>query len=774
MASPIVTKFEVQTGTTNTLFAKWTWDKNHTANYKTKWQYKVDTLTTGSQGWFDGQEGSPSTKQETWGIPSNAKKIRFKVKAVSETYQDSNNNEHSYWTSDWSSWVYFVVAEEAPPSAPSTPQVELDELYNLTMSLEGLTYPKGSQIQFAIAVDGSNTLQRSSWLDIPITNAVSYVVTLQPGKTYRVKARARTTTDNISEWSAYSSATLTPPPVPWEITECRATSLTSIYISWSESPTATSYELQYAEKISDFFYQDTATSITGILYNSFEKTGLQTGKVYVFRVRAVNSAGNSPWSVSYGRVSLGKKPNPPTTWSSTTTVSVTDTVVLYWLHNAEDNSKQTAATIVLSSPSAKQKEINVTGETTSYTLKSADLPEFFKDGAVINWKVKTKGALDDYSDFSEEKTINVYISPSLEMHLTDGTGNEVIDTVISYPLTVTGIYVAANQKPITYLLEIIANNNFDSQDSYGNDIVVTKGTVLYSEHFDIDTNFSKILTPKDVKLDNNGEYTLNLYVTMNSGLIGWGQYIFTVAWSQTVPEPNAEIAINRDTYQAYIRPYCIFNTGFKPVKMYLSVYRRENDGRFTTIMENIEQATDGNRYIYATDPHPALDSARYRIVAKSSTTGEMNYYDVPGIEFGEKAIIIQWDENYVPYDIDTNDRVKESNGWNGSLLKLPYNIDVDNKIAKDVTLVEYAGRENPVSYYGVLKKQTGSWKVEVPKNDKETLYQLQRLNLYCGDVYVREPSGVGYWANINVTFSLTHLAVTVPVTLEITRVEGGM
>nr|DAI08276.1 MAG TPA: hypothetical protein [Caudoviricetes sp.] len=33
MASPIVTKFEVQTGTTNTLFAKWKWDMNHTANY---------------------------------------------------------------------------------------------------------------------------------------------------------------------------------------------------------------------------------------------------------------------------------------------------------------------------------------------------------------------------------------------------------------------------------------------------------------------------------------------------------------------------------------------------------------------------------------------------------------------------------------------------------------------------------------------------------------------------------------------------------------------
>ena len=97
----------------------------------------------------------------------------------------------------------------------------------------------------------------------------------------------------------------------------------------------------------------------------------------------------------------------------------------------------------------QDQEINVTGETTSYTLKRSDLPEFFKDGAVITWRVKTKGALDDYSDFSEEKTINVYISPSLEMHLTDGTGNEVVDTVVSYPLTVY-ILLATKSRLHTY------------------------------------------------------------------------------------------------------------------------------------------------------------------------------------------------------------------------------------------------------------------------------------------------------------------------------------
>lgn len=43
-----------------------------------------------------------------------------------------------------------------------------------------------------------------------------------------------------------------------------------------------------------------------------------------------------------------------------------------------------------------------------------------------------------------------------------------------------------------------------------------------------------------------------------------------------------------------------------------------------------------------------------------------------------------------------------------------------------------------------------------------------------GDVYVREPSGSGYWANISVSFTQTHCELTIPVTLNITRVEGGV
>ena len=105
---------------------------------------------------------------------------------------------------------------------------------------------------------------------------------------------------------------------------------------------------------------------------------------------------------------------------------------------------------------------------------------------------------------------------------------------------------------------------------------------------------------------------------------------------------------------------------------------------------------------------------------------------------------------------------------------LPYNIDVTSNHKPDVELVEYIGRSNPVSYYGTQYGETATWKTDIDKTDVETLYALRRLSKWMGDVYVREPSGSGYWAHVTVSFSETHLKTVIPVTLEITRVEGGI
>ena len=176
---------------------------------------------------------------------------------------------------------------------------------------------------------------------------------------------------------------------------------------------------------------------------------------------------------------------------------------------------------------------------------------------------------------------------------------------------------------------------------------------------------------------------------------------------------------------------------------------------------------------FVTDPHPALNYASYRIVATTTSSGAVAYYDVPLFPVGEKAIIIQWNEEWRFFNVAKANAYQQPT-WSGSLLRLPYNVDVSNSYSMDTSLVEYIGRKHPISYYGTQLGETATWSVAIPKTDTETLYALRRLAIWPGDVYVREPSGSGYWANISVSFSQKHCDVTIPVTLAIKRVSGGI
>lgn len=199
----------------------------------------------------------------------------------------------------------------------------------------------------------------------------------------------------------------------------------------------------------------------------------------------------------------------------------------------------------------------------------------------------------------------------------------------------------------------------------------------------------------------------------------------------------------------------------------LAVYRRMANGKFVEIESGIT-----NLYSHTTtDPHPSLDNAIYRITATSNITGAISYVDLPPYPISEPFIIIQWNEQWRSYDTEFEGDIPSSNK---SVLKLPYNIDVSESNSKDVNLINYIGRERPVGYYGTHLGETTTWNCEIPKSDVETLYQLRRLSIYMGDVYVREPSGLGYWAKIDVSWSQTHCELTIPVTFNITPVEGGI
>ena len=749
--------FGLQANTDRTVFATWNWSKDNTENYQVKWTYD-----TGDGVSFIGNDGTTEDTQSIYNAPSNAISVAFKVKPISKK-KTVNKKETSYWTADWST-VKKYYFKDNPPSTPSVPSVEIKD-YKLTATLDNLNV-NGDTIEFQVVKDNSTVFNTGK--SKIVTSHASYSCMVTAGGEYKVRCRALRG-DLKSDWTEYTENTGTSPSASSGIVSLKALSETSVYIDWEKVSNAESYEIQYTTQKGYFDSSNEVQSMTvESLVGHAEVTGLETGKEWFFRVRAVNTNGNSAWT-EIKSIRVGKAPSAPTTWSSTTTCVTGEALTLYWVHNSEDGSAQTYADI----------ELYINGVKETHTIRSVDEPDDEKtmhyaintseyvEGTTIKWRVRTAGVTNTYSEWSTQRTVDIYSPAVLSISVTNSSGT-ALETLTSFPFYISGVAGPNTQKPIGYHISITADSGYETIDNVGNFKMVSAGDEVYSKYYDTSEDLLVELSAGSIDLENNINYTVKVTVSMDSGLTAEASSSFTVSWTDDMYTPNAEVGIDMDTLTAYIRPYCVDKTGTAIPGILLSVYRREFDGSFTELVTGL----DNTKNTYITDPHPSLDYARYRVVAIDSDTGAVSYYDLPGYPVGETSIIIQWDEQWTNFETTTEDALEQP-PWSGSMLKLPYNIDVTDDYSPDVSLIKYIGREHPVSYYGTHIGETSKWDTEIPKDDKETLYAIRRLAIWRGDAYVREPSGSGYWANINVSFSQKHLDLTIPVTLSITRVSGG-
>lgn len=764
---PIIKQFGLQSNTDRTMYVTWSWDKSNTKEYNVVWYY-----ATGDGVWFVGNDGTVKVKQSVYSAPSNAICVKVKIKPISDTYEVnqkvgkiSTTTNVNYWVAGWSTEQIYYFSDN-PPTKPPKPTVKIEK-FKLTAELANLDV-NAKEIHFQVIKDDTTVYKTGS--SKIVTSSASWSCQVAAGSKYKVRCYSKRDT-LMSDWSEYTDNLETIPATPLTIPTLKATSATSVLLTWLKDDTAKSYELEYTTKKSYFDSSDKTTIISSITTTSYEKTGLESGSEYFFRLRAVNDQGSSGWS-PIESIKIGKAPSAPTTWSSTTTAIVGEPLNLYWMHNSEDGSTQKKAYLELYINGVKETKTltydipdDKADEVTTYSIDTSG----YNEGTKIEWRVKTAGIVDEYSEWSVQRTIDIYAPPVLEMEVKD-YNNALMSVLTTFPFYVHGSAFPKTQKPVGYHLIIIANNSYETLDNIGNVKNVSAGDEVYSKYFDTSENLLVEFSANNLSLENNMSYTIKCSVTMDSGLTAEETSTFSVAWTDNEYEPNAELAIDENTLSAYIHPFCKDIYGRIIRGITLSVYRREYDGSFVELATGLDN--ESNTFI--TDPHPSLDYARYRIVAKSTATGAISYYDMPGYPVGGKSVVIQWDEDWSEFDPSGESNELEQQPWVGSMLILPYNIDVSDNYKPDTELVEYIGRKHPVSYYGTQQGVSATWNISIPKNDKDTLYALRRLSVWMGNVYVREPSGSGYWANIVVSFSQKHAELTIPVTFSITRVEGGV
>lgn len=850
-----IKQFGLQSNIEDTLFAVWQWSQHDkTEKYEYRWQYD-----SGDGVWFIGTDGETKEVQSIYTIPSNAKRVRFIVRPISKQYTDNNKNTKKHFNSEWCEWKYYDVEPDPVPDITSPLEVDTEALKRRKFFVQVTNLPEDIQkVEFEIVAHNHIIVQNGEDSTVLVhTSRAAYYCSVPAGYKYKVRCRGIKGSRH-GEWTEYTQEYDTPPMAPARIQKLFAKTPTEVFLDWTPSAhdardriNATSYTVEYTTYKQYFDVSpDNVQSVTiPVINDNSSKTyisNLASGEEYFFRVRASNDAGDSEWS-EIKSIILGKKPTPPTTWSSITTAATGENVFLYWTHNAEDGSRQTAAQLWVDVNGATDIKTFTYGENEDDTgtyMHTIDTDKYTV-GAKITWRIRTAGILNNsdgspaYSDWSVKRTIDIYSKPTVSCWVSESNGN-TIDEVNSFPIYVKALGYPTTQQPLSYHVDIISMNTYETDDDLGNPKTVRAGDIVYSKELipnvGGDRNLYLKLTAGDVDLYNNMRYRVKVTMATDAGLIATDTHELKVRW--LIPEyesyePVADITINKNTFTARIQPRCetgemvyykvvrnastgLYNyvkgdddkwvtydyvygtrygksktssgrdvyrgttfTGktiyYCPVEVRrritgvtLSVYRREYDGSFTEIATDLP----GSQNVMVTDPHPSLDYARYRIVASDNKTGAISYTDIPGIPFDEKCAIVQWEEEWNDFDVSP-DEVPDKRPWSGSLLKLPYNLDVTDSNNKDVVLVEYIGREHPVDYHGTHIGDKQSWKVEIPKDDKDTLHALRRLKSWMGSVYVREPSGIGYWAVIDVTYDLKHKSLTIPVTLNITRVEGG-
>lgn len=826
--SPAICQFGVLSTDDDMLFITWRWKKTSTDYFRAFWTYTTDGNT-----WLVGSDSQVTydsdllyaTQISTYNIPSGARQVKVKIKPVAKT---NSSDDSVPWTADWSTTKVWTVAN--PLDSPDKPDVTIDK-FKLTASLDNIEISGANYIEFQVIKDNSASSYATKKAAI-VAGRASCVFNIDAGSEYKVHCRAYSRTDGIySTWSQYSDNKSTIPVSPDSITEIKALSSTSVYLAWEAVGNATGYTVEYATKKIYFDSSNEVKSLSvGTGVTNAAITGLSSGDEYFFRVKATNSVGDSGWC-EIRSVVIGKTPAAPTTWSSTTTAIVGNPVILYWVHNAEDGSTMTYAELELYigdeleehtfryTPSENEEENE--NKINQWTLDTSA----YSEGTSVKWRVRTAGITRAYGEWSVQRTVEINAPATLQLRVTDVNGN-AIETLTTYPFYVKALAGPKTQAPIGYHLSIKSNEIYETVDNLGNPKTINSGDELYAKYFDISDPLTLEIGPSSISLENGRQYTVRCVVAMNSGLTAEETLDFVVSWVEERYVPNAEISVDKDTMTASIRPYCengksvyyqvvldsgvytkttteldsvwgelvdkvLTTTGervyfgatadgedvyycivdeYTPVEdVLLSVYRREFDGSFTELATGL----DSTKSTTITDPHPALDYARYRIVATSKSTGTVGYYDPPGRPMNCSFVIIQWDEVWNSFET-ASDETPEQPSWAGSMLAIPYNIDVSESNSSDISLVEYIGRSHPVSYYGTQLGVAATWNMEIPKDDKETLYGLRRLSRWMGDVYVREPSGSGYWASVSVSFSQKHCEVTIPVTLSVSQVEGGI
>lgn len=545
--------------------------------YSIQWYYK--TSATGR--WFpasntpeslnvrcnyDGPEKKEVHKLDfatiTYSYPENAHSIYCTVQANYDTVHKSTNIAKPSLSKLKSNVL--VIKNIDVPSTASQPSISVDRDNNITVTVTFSQDEIGTgtdkcilQVKESVIKNGSTDYKDYSSFSGTKTklgikfNRATTTFKANAGKHYLVRvAGYNSSSGKAGVWTDWSDKVYTNPGIPTNL-KVVADSQTTAIATFTVAGYTDSYDVEYATEAK---YLGTNSEFTHIVPKDEENKSalthdvtvhidnLETGHTYHFRARAKRSSGEAYETQYCNPVSLsfGRKPGPPSTYSSKTAAEIGETINLYWVHNSQDGSSQMYAelalyvnnpetpignsTIIIPNPqwdSENQRWIDETQKDKTsihpvelknhgcYTGSITPAKYYdFKDGDTLYWKVRTKGVYEGpandpdhgYGDWSALKQITMFERPEAYIMLKTGWAWDPLDlednvtpiedlpaasNITNYPFAIIMGSRPVTQRVISYNLTITnIGGEYTTEDIYGRERVIPVGEVLYQNYFD--------------------------------------------------------------------------------------------------------------------------------------------------------------------------------------------------------------------------------------------------------------------------------------------------
>lgn len=426
----------------------WTCDYIELDHYEIRWGYRKEGEEEDYYESVQNQALTDGLQRSTYTPPTQYTLSHIFVDIKPVARQNDYWNGGYAWTQGYDR-RWFGMADRQLPAVPDVPSISITNGNKLTVTINniiqtGANNSRTNSIIFNIAKNGDSTYQT---VEVPINNGTAtYEMTVDYNGEYTVRAKGKNTVGESNYTNTWGGPERSAPiaitnfKIVPNVQDAGAT--VSLRMSWDANTYTDEYEIQYIDMLYDWSQEGSIQSINTV--NTTYTLTIQNGGEYKFRLRGVNSAGNGAWTEL--NVSFGLAPNYPTIWSDVTSTTNEGNINLYWKHNPKDSTREYKAEISITSDVTGKINIPIQDRTNqdekdwykngSYTLNLSQ----FKETTKLYWKVRTRGAKDEYSEWSPVKEITVYAKPYLACWIQpmDDLGlidmpETMIDEVVEYP-----------------------------------------------------------------------------------------------------------------------------------------------------------------------------------------------------------------------------------------------------------------------------------------------------------------------------------------------------